>query len=499
VAFHDREYVVGMTDWDEAIIIKEKKTDYTVPALLLLVVIGAALRFYGLGDSALWLDEAFTLNFSQASFWGIWENILAGVFNPPLFYWMEHIVISVFGTSEIALRFLPALFGTITIPVFYLIGKEFKDENVGIIMAAIATFSPFLIWYSQEARAYSLLLLLVAGATYFYFRGFNDGDSLDWAMFAILGSLAFWSHFYAIVIIGSMFVYALIWYSLIEKNPFLILKSICIYILVSLPVIWEVIPLFLKRTSLGQTYGFDGVTLVYETFKNLGGFSDLLLPVFLFLFVVGVIVSIKKTDWKAYFLIWVFIITFAFSYLVSPIIPMLPKYLIFMSIFFSLGIAASSDFFAKYLPKGTDSAYVVLWMSVFFGMMFVPFATVYYPGGMKDDWRGVASYLENQTQPYDIVVPVPNYVQMPLDYYYSQERDGTIEEPVDPGAMITSFEFIREQRSFVNGTVRTPAVYYVVTGDIAAADPSGKTLNWLNHNATLLKEFNLGINIMKGL
>ncbi|MCK9593657.1 MAG: glycosyltransferase family 39 protein, partial [Methanoregula sp.] len=360
--------------WDDAVLgVKEQGTDYAIPALILLVLIGTVLRFYNLDISALWLDEAFTLRFSVVSYGQIWENVIAGEFNPPLFYWMEHIMISLFGDSEIVLRTLPVVFGILAIPVFYLIGKEFKDEYTGIVMAAMCTFSPFLIWYSQEARTYPLLLLLVAGATYYYFKGFQTGELKDWSLFAVLGALAFWSHFYALVIIGSMFLFAGIW-SAVQKDLKPVLVSFCIYILVSLPILVMVIPLFLKRTVTAPTYGYQGTTLIYEIFKNFAGFSDLMLPIFLFLLLLGIIAAVRGGGWKGVFLIWIFIVTFLFSYMVSATIPMLPKYLIFMTIFFFLSIALCYEYLAAYLPKGKDPVYAVLWMSVFFGLMSIPFA-----------------------------------------------------------------------------------------------------------------------------
>lgn len=120
-----------------------------VQILIGLTLVGALLRFYNLAGNSLWLDEAATLSFARQSLIGIWESIAGGEFNPPLFYWLEHAML-VFGESEFVLRFLPALFGVLTIPVVYYIGTEFRDKNVGLIAAALLTFSPFHIFYSQE-------------------------------------------------------------------------------------------------------------------------------------------------------------------------------------------------------------------------------------------------------------------------------------------------------------------------------------------------------------
>ena len=57
----------------------------------LLITIGALLRLYNLGFNSLWLDEATTYTISSQSFFGIWQSMVNGEFNPPLFYWIEHL------------------------------------------------------------------------------------------------------------------------------------------------------------------------------------------------------------------------------------------------------------------------------------------------------------------------------------------------------------------------------------------------------------------------
>ena len=113
--------------------------------LIFLTIIGFILRFYNLGFNSLWLDEATTFNWSKPGFFEIWEISRSADFHPPLFHWIEHVML-VFGQSEFVLRAAPALLGILTIPVFYLIGKEFHDKNVGIISAALLTFSYFGIF-----------------------------------------------------------------------------------------------------------------------------------------------------------------------------------------------------------------------------------------------------------------------------------------------------------------------------------------------------------------
>jgi mannosyltransferase len=157
--------------------------------LLSLTLIGAILRFYNLGYNSFWLDEATTYNIAIKSIPDIWQVTTAGEFNPPLFYWTEHIML-LFGNSEVVLRFIPALLGVLTIPLIYLVGREFVDSNTGIVTAAAFAFSPFLLFYSQEARAYSMMLFFVTFSMFFYFRALKNNDVWDWVLFGILSALA---------------------------------------------------------------------------------------------------------------------------------------------------------------------------------------------------------------------------------------------------------------------------------------------------------------------
>lgn len=166
--------------------------------LSLLVICGTILRFYNLGFNSLWLDEASTLTFARQTLTGIWASVAGGEFNPPLFYWMEHAMLA-FGDSEFVLRFLPALFGVLSIPVVYCIGKEFIDRKAGLLAATLMTFSPFAVYYSQDARAYTAVLLFFSLFLLLYGMARNSGDTRYWALTGIFAAIAFWTHFYVLI------------------------------------------------------------------------------------------------------------------------------------------------------------------------------------------------------------------------------------------------------------------------------------------------------------
>ena len=68
------------------------------------------------------------------------------------------------------MRSLSALFGAATVPLAYCIGAELSSRRAGLITAALVAVNPMLIWYSQEARSYALLVFFCAASLLFFAR-----------------------------------------------------------------------------------------------------------------------------------------------------------------------------------------------------------------------------------------------------------------------------------------------------------------------------------------
>ena len=150
--------------------------------LLSLTIFGIILRFYNLGYNSLWLDEAVTYDTSLKSFGEIWTIISSGDFNPPLFYWMEHVMLF-FGNNEFILRIIPAILGILTIPLFYLVGKDSLIVMLESLQQLLLAFSSFHIYYSQEARAYSAMLFFASLSILFFLKAIQENDSKNWVLF----------------------------------------------------------------------------------------------------------------------------------------------------------------------------------------------------------------------------------------------------------------------------------------------------------------------------
>ena len=165
--------------------------------VIALTVIGGAMRFATLNVQSLWLDESATIILVHRSFGGMLSHLSSSESAPPLYYTLAWLWTKVFGTGAIGFRSLSALAGTLTIPVVYACGREIS-ERVGLWAAALATFSPAMYYYSQEARAYALLVLFCALAFLCWQRALRIGDGRSLAWWAGTSALAVLTHYFAV-------------------------------------------------------------------------------------------------------------------------------------------------------------------------------------------------------------------------------------------------------------------------------------------------------------
>ncbi|HYZ80543.1 MAG TPA: glycosyltransferase family 39 protein, partial [Solirubrobacteraceae bacterium] len=178
---------------------------FAAPALLAvgaLVVLGAALRFYGLSHQGFWFDEANTaqlVRFSPGKMLGLLPQSES---TPPLYYCVAWVWARIFGFDEAGLRSLSALCGVLTIPVAYLVGAQLVSRRAGLIATALAACSPLLIWYSQEARSYAMLILLTALSLLAFVSARAAPTPRALALWALASVLALATHYYAAVAVA---------------------------------------------------------------------------------------------------------------------------------------------------------------------------------------------------------------------------------------------------------------------------------------------------------
>jgi uncharacterized membrane protein len=143
-----------------------------VAALLGAIVLGgSALRFYRLDAQSLWSDELSSWRQShQTTISAVIENGVRPTPYPPAYPVLLYFVEEHVGESEIALRFPSAVAGMLSIIAIFLLAKQLYSVREAILAAGLMAFSYQPIYYSQEARAYSLLLLFSILSSHLCFR-----------------------------------------------------------------------------------------------------------------------------------------------------------------------------------------------------------------------------------------------------------------------------------------------------------------------------------------
>jgi mannosyltransferase len=162
-----------------------------------LIVVGAVLRFATLASQSYWTDEATTVHDIHGSLGQLLHQVHVNETTPPLYFVVAWAWAKLFGTGEVGLRSLSALAGIAVIPITYLCGRELVSRWAGLVAAAFAAVSPFMIWYSQEARSYALLAALSGASFLFCARAWRTSARRDFVWWAVFSALGILTHFYA--------------------------------------------------------------------------------------------------------------------------------------------------------------------------------------------------------------------------------------------------------------------------------------------------------------
>jgi mannosyltransferase len=164
--------------------------------------VAAVLRFWRLGHQGLWYDEAVTAWLLR----GTPRQLLAALphseSTPPGFYLVAWSWVRAFGDTAVGLRSLSATAGTLTVPVVFATGRALAGRRVGLIAAALVAVNPLLVWYSQEARAYALLVLVSTLSLWLFVRARTRptlGRLLAWALAA---AVALCTHYFALFVVA---------------------------------------------------------------------------------------------------------------------------------------------------------------------------------------------------------------------------------------------------------------------------------------------------------
>jgi 4-amino-4-deoxy-L-arabinose transferase-like glycosyltransferase len=171
-------------------------------ALIGILILAALSRLLHLGRESLWFDEAITVAVVHLDWGTFWKVLSHWEANAALYSCLLRLWTNL-GESEFVLRSLSALAGVLAVASVYLLGKRMFDTKVALIGAALLATNSFDIQYSQEARSYSLLVLLTALSSLFFLRAIEHSSPNEWAGYILTGTLAVYTHFFGLLVLGA--------------------------------------------------------------------------------------------------------------------------------------------------------------------------------------------------------------------------------------------------------------------------------------------------------
>ncbi len=129
-----------------------------------VVLLALALRLFGLDAQSLWVDEVITWKGASLPLDDLLSLRSYYAMAHSLYFAMMHGVISLLGDGETALRLPSVLFGAASVPLLYLIGRDWFGHRVGLAAALLLALSPLHLYYSQEARPYAAVVCFALAA-----------------------------------------------------------------------------------------------------------------------------------------------------------------------------------------------------------------------------------------------------------------------------------------------------------------------------------------------
>jgi 4-amino-4-deoxy-L-arabinose transferase-like glycosyltransferase len=180
-----------------------------MPIVAALTAIGVALRLV-VAHQSLFADELSTRYIVAGR--GLTDVVSIvhtdAEITPPLYFVSSWLTTRIDLTPEL-LRAPSLLAGAATIPLVYLLALRTVGRRAALVAAALTTFSPFMVYYSAEARGYALMMALVLGATLCLLTAVEHGRARWWAGYAACTCAAVYTHYTSVFALAGLLGWAL--------------------------------------------------------------------------------------------------------------------------------------------------------------------------------------------------------------------------------------------------------------------------------------------------
>lgn len=401
------------------------------------------LRLSALDFQSLWRDEVDAIRFALMPLPDLLKTFTQPGFNGPLYFLMLRGWIDLTGQSEFALRFLSLIFGVLGVALIYVLGRRLFNRPIGLVAALLLTVSAYHVWYSQEAKMYTLITALVLAAIYSLRRAVEENRRRWWVSVVVCSSLAMYAHILAALLIPVLVALFVLWWPLSRSRLRPGLVALALLTLPYVPLaIWQ-LPLVFQPAEtgfgrftfsemaliLGKAYARGILNQLPESLTHLAAALSAALAVF------GLLNYARPTHRHGLrtssliLLAWISL-PFLAIFIVSLSRPLFTdRYLIWIMpayyLLIGLGVYAlwpqrsaragtQPDRLTR--PLATVAALSVVFLVAVGGAGIWTQATSIF----KADFRAAARFIESARLPDEPIVLHISYIQYNFDYYFKQ-------------------------------------------------------------------------------
>ncbi|MGZ3863879.1 MAG: glycosyltransferase family 39 protein [Bacteroidia bacterium] len=159
-----------------------------------------------LDHAGFWYDETFGLWYSQQD-WGLIKHTSEWDLNPPLYYYFLWIWRNLFGISEFSIRFSSVLFSSLAAGVLYLFSVKYFNKITAFVTLLLYTCSADILFFSHEARCYSLVLFLAVCSSYLFFELLVKKNTFFIVLLGITNFFLVYTHYLAgFILLAQLFI-----------------------------------------------------------------------------------------------------------------------------------------------------------------------------------------------------------------------------------------------------------------------------------------------------
>lgn len=141
-----------------------------------------------------------------------WSNTLAALVrspeHAPLYFLLARFWTQLFGSSIVAIRSLSVLLSLLALPCMLKLGQVlFSSTGMAQVALCLFSISPFFVAYAQEARPYSLWVLVLLGQSILLLQAVRHPDRLRWLSYSLSASAGLYTSLLSVLVLLGHGVY----------------------------------------------------------------------------------------------------------------------------------------------------------------------------------------------------------------------------------------------------------------------------------------------------